>query len=105
MTTPVDDDYTIETDETSNFSNYNVTVNSNVDNGKLVTTITISGINISGSDITISELLLYRTIYYWDWSYLSPMKKPVAVVHALLDTPLTVESGKGFTLTFEWGEQ
>ena len=103
-TDPTDSDYTIEDDETSNFSNYNVTVNSNTNDGKLITTITVTGINASANNVTISELLIYRSVLYWDYSYLTPKPKSVALIRALLDTPLTVESGKGFTLTFEWGE-
>ena len=101
-TEPAADDYDIESDCTSSFSNFTVTVNANAGDGDLTTVVTISGINASGSDITISEVLIYRQLY-------NPMlsQQPlIAILHEKLKTPVTVAAGEGLPpIVLTWKEK
>ena len=98
---PAADDYDIDIDATDDFTNYTVTINSNANNGELTTVVTISGINTSGSDVTISEVLIYRELYN---PQLSQQPK-IAIVHEKLSSPITVPNGSGFSLIISWKEK
>lgn len=101
-TEPTDMDYTLETNETSKFSNIQRTTNISADGGRWVLVHTISGVNVSQSDVTISEIGLTITLKVDN----NAVKRDVEfmVVRALLEQPIVVPAGKGFTLTFEWVE-
>ncbi len=101
---PDADDYDIDIDCTSSFSNFTVTVNANAGDGELTTVATISGINTSGSDVTISEVLIYRELY--NPTIPMPSNQPkIAIVHEKLSSPIAVPNGSGFSLILSWKEK
>ena len=101
-TEPTDMDYSLETDETSKFSNVQRTTNISADGGSWRLVHTISGVNVSQSDVTISEIGLTITLKV-DNNVVNQSVQ-FMVVRALLEQPIVVPAGKGFTLTFQWTE-
>ena len=103
-TTPEASDYCLDNDITNNIANLSVTSNTGADEDGLKTIVTISGTNLTGNEITISEIGITKTIYYFDqqWTNVSSSKSLMA--RELLNNPITVPNGQGFTLTFEWLE-
>lgn len=101
-TEPTEMDYRLETDETSKFSNVQRTTNISADGGSWRLVHTISGVNVSQSDVTISEIGL--TIKLTVSNDVVTQNIDFMVVRALLEQPIVVPAGKGFTLTFEWVE-
>ena len=101
-TEPTEMDYALATNETSKFSNIQRTTNISADGGSWVLVHTISGVNVSQSDVTISEIGLTITLKVDN----NVVKRDVEfmLVRALLEQPIVVPAGKGFTLTFEWVE-
>ena len=99
-TEPTEMDYTLATDETSKFSNIQRTTNISADGGSWLLVHTISGVNVSGSDVTISEIGL--TIKLTVSNDVVTQVVEFMLVRALLDQPLVVPAGKGFSLTFQW---
>lgn len=97
---PTSSDYALSSDITSSTGGLTVTTGTGVDNG-LVTNITISGTNTSNSEIIIKELGIYITTRF---SFIGNNPYDVLLVHELLQQPLAVPAGKGFTLTFRWVE-
>lgn len=101
-TEPTDMDYSLETNETSKFSNVQRTTNISADGGSWKLVHTISGVNVSESDVTISEIGL--TIKLMVSNDVVGQSTEFMLVRALLEQPLAVPAGKGFTLTFKWVE-
>ena len=98
-TEPTSSDYALENDITSGIGSLRVTTGVGGDNG-LVTNIVISGINTTESEIVIKELGIYiNSAFTMDGT-----SYDVLLVRELLDEPLSVPAGKGFTLTFRWVE-
>lgn len=104
LTDPTTSDYNLTTDITNSLSNYQVSVNSSGEDGVCKVTVSVSGTNSSNADITINEIGLFRDIITNHDNYLEFSYATIMLIHALLTTPITVPSGQGFTLTFEWGE-
>lgn len=101
-TEPTEMDYALETNETSKFSNIQRTTNISADGGSWLLVHTISGVNVSQSDVTISEIGL--TIKLIVGNDVITQSVEFMLVRALLDQPLIVPAGKGFILTFQWVE-
>ena len=99
-------DYSLETDCTSSFTGVSTSVNISVnENGRFIVTLTWSGTNMSGSDITISEIGAKKLIYYSASSTINctatvPSKGCLMIRH-LLTTPITVAAGSGTTITVQ----
>lgn len=106
-TEPTATDYALQNDITENLSRVTVTTNISYETGKEKTVITVSGVNITGNELTISEIGIYKTAYGSDNNGTpghSPVPLKVLFIRHLLETPKTVASGEGFSLTFEWVE-
>ena len=102
-TEPTLADVCLETDVTSSITNLNVTSSTQASSGVISTIITITGLNATASSITLSEIGITKqmaTGYNAGMQY-----KTVMLIRSLLDNPLTVPAGEGFTLTFKWDEQ
>lgn len=97
---PTSSDYALSSDITSSTGGLTVVTGTGIDNG-LVTNIIISGTNTSNSEIIIKELGIYITTRF---SFIGNTPYDVLLVHELLQQPLAVPAGKGFTLTFRWVE-
>lgn len=104
LTDPTTEDYNLTSDVTSSFSNYQVSINSSAEDGICKVTITVSGTNTSSNSITITEIGLFRDVITDADNYHQFSRATIMLVHESLTTPITVPSGQGFTLTFEWGE-
>ena len=102
-TTATAADYCLETDVTSSISNFQYSINSAGTDGAVTLTITISGTNATGSDIDLSEIGIVRSVITSN-NYATLYSSSVMLVREVLDEPITVESGKGFSFTFEWVE-
>lgn len=100
-TEPTADDYALANDITNSISNFSCSVSTANDGGKLSTVVTITGVNNTANSITISEIGIYKN-YYADSGF--NFERCLFIRH-ILDTPKTVASGSGFSLTFEWTEQ
>ena len=99
-TAPTSSDYTLDSDITSIAGGYlSVTSNTGVDNG-LVTNIIISGINTSSTEQVIREIGIYINTAFEP----SATTYDILIVRELLNQPLVVPAGKGFTITFQWTE-
>lgn len=96
---PTSSDYALSSDITSSTGGLTVTTGTGADNG-LVTNVVISGINTSNSEIIIKELGIYISSGFT----FNGTTYDVLLVRELLEQPLAVPAGKGFTLTFEWVE-
>lgn len=98
-TEPTSSDYALDSDITSSIGSLNVTTSVGGDSG-LVTNIVISGINTTASEIVIKELGIYiNSAFTMDGT-----SYDVLIVRELLEQPLAVPAGKGFTLVFKWVE-
>lgn len=86
-------DYSLEDDVTGDFSGVSYTVNAAGNDGVEVV-YTISGTNNTGADIVIKEIGIETQCA--DTSYHAFY---ILTAREVLDTPYTVEAGKGFILT------
>lgn len=107
-TDPTPADYDLDTDITSNITNYATSANISADANGLHTVITVSGQNNTGSSITIAEIGVIKRVrsqiyHRSDDPMPDPDEKCLFVRH-VLDSPKTVPNGEGFNLTFEWTE-
>lgn len=93
-------DYSLFDDCTASFSNLSVANSVIPSNDGYRQTIVASGVNNSGADITITEAGITKSFF----SGGSNIKPPLLLTKKMLNTPLTVENGDSFTLTFEWLE-
>ena len=99
-TAPALTDYCLEDDVTSSL-NLSCVVNTGSDGGALKTVLTVSGINTTGSEITIKEFGIVKSCVLYSNSYMY-QSKPFLYARELLRTPKVVGAGEPFTLTFEW---
>lgn len=98
-TEPTSSDYALENDITSSIGSLHVTTGVGAENG-LVTNIVVSGINTTDSEIVITELGIYINSAFVSQG----TAYDVLLVRELLEQPLAVPAGKGFTLVFRWVE-
>lgn len=104
-TEPTINDYQLENDISSSFSN--LAISSNVSNNVGETyayerIITITGLNNTSDDITISEIGLQKNMQYANST--NATNKKVLLVRHLLDTPITVAPNETFSITLIWRE-
>lgn len=101
-TEPTVEDYALGHDITSNITNYDSSIVFSADNG-YKTIITASGINNTSSEITITEVGVYKkTLSTVDPSAWSNDKIMFAKI--ILDNPITVAAHGSFSLVCEWVE-
>jgi hypothetical protein len=94
-------DYALASDISANISNLNYSIATTYTNGQEVTTVTITGTNNTSSDITINEIGLMKAIYR---DGVSTSYNYTMLCRSVLDDPITVAAGDGFTYTFLWEE-
>lgn len=99
-TTPTVDDYAMEDDRTSSFTNVQRSFNIAADDNKVSIIHTITGTNATNSDITISEIGIVQPLY----CYPSNSLVYTMFIHDILEQPIVVPPGRSFSLTFEWVE-
>ena len=102
-TTPQASDHNLTTDITNSMFNVQQTLNSIYSDGQLKTVMTISGTNNTGSTITITEIGVLKSVY----KFVPPSSYSATsalLSHDLLNTPLTVPSGNGFNIVYEWDQ-
>lgn len=98
------DDYALADDITESISNLAVSSNTGADEEGLKTTITVTGTNLTGADITISEIGIAKPIYYFDQQWSEVKSKLSLFAREVLKNPVSVPDGQGFSITFEWLE-
>ena len=101
---PTASDFDLGDDVTDHITNFSATVNTSSASGGISTVVTVTGINTTQGVITISEVGIVKEITTTTGNNYTHIKKNCLLVKHLLDTPKTVESGEGFTLTIEWLE-
>jgi len=101
-TEPTASDVCLEEDITSSITNLNVTTNVQSSGSVISAVITITGQNLTSSEIVITELGIVRSMITGYGGGL--IRKTVMLIRELLEQPLTVPSGEGFSLTFSWEE-
>ena len=92
-------DYRLANDITGSISNYQQSYTSGEDGNTLKTTFSISGVNNTGSAITIKEVGIGKNIL--DGNIASV---PVMFLRKVLDTPIEVANGSTFAFSVEWKE-
>ena len=65
------------------------------------TLVTVSGLNSSGDDITITEVGIAKALLDKDGNIVDR----TLIAKKLLDTPITVADGDVFTVTYDWIER
>lgn len=94
------EDYALSNDITDSLSSLSYSLSQSSEDG-VSRTITVTGANLSGSEITISQAgyckLISPTYNQADWAY-------VMFAATTLAEPLTVANGDSFTITLEWNE-
>ena len=100
-TDPEIHDYTMETDVTSSFSNFKSDITVACSVGKIMLTSVLTGINTSGSSVTINEIGLFKTLYC---SSIGSVQKDIMLIHHKLDSPIVVAAGEGLDFPFQWIE-
>ena len=104
-TEPTIDDYCMTSNETSNFTQYTVTSSTSVENASVVISFAVSGVNNTGSAITISEIGIYKSFLYKSANDTSNVfYQPTMLVHNLLDDIITVQPGSSFQFLYKWTE-
>ena len=100
-TPPERTDYALETDISSSISSLSVVCSTSYQNGQEITTLTITGTNLTGSALTINEIGICKTIYYDNSSNATV---DVLLVREVLDTPIVIGAGSGLSKTYTWTE-
>ena len=95
-------DYALFDDCTSSISNLTVTNSANPTDEGYQSIITISGLNNTENEITITEVGITKTFYEQNSADL--FTNPVMFCKILLNIPVTVPAGGAFTITIEWLE-
>jgi len=96
-------DTDLNADITSSFDNYTTEIRVNSSGNQMVTTIEFGGDNNTDSEITIRELGIYKNVHNsipGDSEYIYHFM----FVHHVLEEPIVVPAGQGFTKVFEWRE-
>ena len=97
------DDYAMSDDCTSSISNVNVTFTSAASEDGLHRTISVTGINNSGSEVTITEVGYYKAIQWYSrddgWH-----DENVLFSKTKLSEPLTLADGESFLINLAWNE-
>lgn len=101
-TDPVGTDYSLENDVTDYVADKVVTLNVAEVSNRLVTTMTISGRSTYSDNIVISEVGVTKNIITKYINYFPT--KEVLLVRELLEDPITIAPGQGFSITFVWEE-
>ena len=102
-TEPTANDYRLGTDVMSSLSNVVTTCNtSSSDDNKVVTVITISGVNNTNSTLELTEIGVTKTALGKVGGGIA--NHALLFIRSLLETPKVVAPGEGFFLTFEWVE-
>lgn len=101
-TEPAADDYEMANDVTDSLTGTSLTVNHVMGEDGAKVVYTFSASNQTGDSLTISEVGIVKTLKNGESS--SPSRGDVLIARDILDTPVTVPSGSGFVLTYEWTE-
>lgn len=94
-------DYCLFNDITSDISNLEFEVMHSTLDNKFSSIINISGINNTGSEITITELGITKTFII---NTTGAQGAPIMLAKLLLNRPVTVPANGAFAFTIEWDE-
>lgn len=100
-TDPAFHDYNLESDLSASLEHVTSNITLGADGDCLKIIGTISGVNNSGSDITITEVGLFKGYTSNTYDYSTPTAK-LLYARLLLDEPLVVKNRTGFQKTFEF---
>ena len=108
-TTPTIDDYYIQgTNLNSVFANISTTYNVGPiltsETAGLSTVFTMTGTNATAQDQTIQEVAVMKGLTGYPAGS-SGGSYSICIAREVLDTPIVVPAGRGFTLTFDWKEE
>lgn len=95
--------YQLDDDITSSLINVLTNVDVSVAEAGLHVAATISGTNTTGSNITISEIGIYKKVFSQIYEVSTPTEKVLFIRH-LLTSPKSVGNNETFSLTLEWVE-
>lgn len=102
ITDPTDTDYALSNDVTNQFSNIVRSFNAMADGNSFKIVHTITGTNTSSDTIIITEIGLSKNIMCS--GYPNAAFVEFLFARSLLEQPIEVPPGRGFSLTFEWVE-
>lgn len=104
-TTPDKDDYEKTGDLIGSISNFTSTVNTTQVDGNEITTVTLTGLNVTGNEFIIRKVGFTKVLGVGLNTYNNTLTtSEVLMGTQLLEEPVTVPSNKGFTITFAWDE-
>lgn len=97
------DDYQLESDATSSFSSVQTARAINMDaDGNMVTTFTLTGQNSGSEAVTITEVGVFLGAFFTASTSSYPgINQYIMVIRQLLNSPITVEPGKGYRIVIE----
>lgn len=95
-------DYALGTDITSKLSNMNTVVNSGLIGDSFRSIVIISGLNNTGSTISLKEYGIAKGVYYHPSD--SGAIEQVMLIRAILNQPIVLPNGQGFQIIYEWVE-
>lgn len=100
-TPPTSEDYALDNDITSSFSNVTISsVSTTATSENTTITYIITGTNSTSDTLTIREIGYVKDIYYSQ----SFNTVPVLMAREVLDEPIVVEPNQTFTINFTWTE-
>lgn len=103
---PASTDYCLQSSIKRFCEQYTETFNTVAENGKRITTVTITGVNSEGSwlrDLVIREVGIGGNLYVHTGMWGGP--SPFLYVRELLPEPIVVPRNRGFSLTLEWVQE
>lgn len=106
-TPPTLSNYCLENDVTSQLTSLKVTMNNTVTDACGIVTFTITGINPGGNTLAIREIG-YGKRCTCDYNYETTgaedycISAEIMMIREVLDNPVFVHPGQGFTFTIEW---
>lgn len=103
-TEPTAEDYRLENDVTSSFSNVSVSDSLNATENGLSQVFTVGGDNLSGDEITITEVGITKT-YSGQNEVSDSSTQVVLFARIVLDTPVVVPNNGSFQIPIQWLER
>ena len=101
-TDPTADDFKLVSDITSQFVNYEYKYSIVNEDGALTLIFSVSGINATDTDKTITEVLVAKQVevrYNTGYDNYRPW---IAFVHEMLDEPVVAKANCGFAFDYKW---
>lgn len=96
-------DYSMSNDCTSSIGNVNFNITSSANDNGFSRTITVTGYNNSGSELTITEVGYAKALRWHDRDY-GYQRYSALFCKTKLNTPLVLPAGANFLIDISWNE-